>query len=93
MGERRHVKETFYLFEFDICDTYEMKCAVSFKDAVWEMAKYTGADNVLLRKCLKGFEGDDINGIVEIFNTFSIPQIVKVYQIEKVVYDEKTSTC
>lgn len=82
------MKETFYLFVFVDETTYEMTCAVNFKDAVWEMAKYTGWGSENFRKCLKGFEPDDIEGIISIFNYFSAFTISKVYVIEKKIYDD-----
>lgn len=81
--------ETFYLFIFVDESTYEMTCAINFKDAVWEMAKYTGCGSEIFLKSLKGFEPDDIEGIISIFNHFSASTISKVYIIEKKIYDNK----
>ena len=82
------MKETFYLFEFVDGDLYEMTCAVSFKDAIWEISKYTGSGSELLLKCLKGFQEQDIQGMIDIFNHFSAYTIQKIYVIEKLLYDD-----
>lgn len=80
--------ETFYLFMFADGSIHEMTCAINFKDAVWETAKYTGFGSELLLKCLKGFEPDDIGGIISVFNHFSMSKIAKVYVVEKKNYDD-----
>lgn len=80
-------KTKFYLFQFDDDTTYEMTCGVSFKDAIWEMAKYKGYGNERLLKALKGFESNDIDGIVDIFECLSYVQIQNVYIVEKKIYN------
>ncbi len=82
------MKKTFYLFVFDDGSTYEMNCAISFKDAVWEMAKYTGNSSDMFNKCLNGYESDDINGIIDLFNHFCVyDSIHKVFVVEKKIFD------
>ena len=80
--------ETFYLFVFADEGIYEMNCAISFKDAVWEMAKYTGNSTDMFAKCLKGYEDDDINGIIDLFNHFcNYYAISKVFVVERKIFD------
>ena len=82
------MNETFYLFIFDDGSTYEMNCAISFKDAVWEMAKYTGNSTDMFFKCLNGYESDDINGIIDLFNHFCNYYLIsKVFVVERKVFD------
>lgn len=82
------MKLTYYLFEFVDGTYYDMTCAVSFKDAILEMSKYTGSGSELFSKCLKGFQGDDIQGMIDIFNHFSTYTIQKIYVVEKLLYDD-----
>lgn len=80
--------ETYYLFAFLDETIYEMNCAVSFKDAIWEMAKYTGNSSEMFHKCLNGYESNDINGLVDLFNHFCVySTIEKVFVIEQKIYD------
>ena len=78
--------EKFYLFHFDDGSSYGMTCGINFKDALWEMSKYTGQSSELLCKCLKTFDSDDIKGIIELFHHFSIKKIEDVYIVEKKIY-------
>ena len=89
MSKNEKTRETFYLFVFADESIYEMTCAVSFKDAVWEMAKYTGCGSELLLKCLKGFAFDDIEGMLSIFNHFSSGMVTKVYVVDRKIYDDR----
>ena len=82
------MNEKHYLFIFRDGSTYDMTCGVSFKDAFWEMCKYTDQAEELLRKCLTGFDSDDIEGITSIFRYFGYKDISKIYIIEKKLYDE-----
>ena len=79
--------EKFYLFQFDDDRTYEMTCGVSFKDALWEMAKYTGNGSTRLCKSLKGFDSEDIAGIIDIFECLSMVRIQNVYIVDKKIYN------
>lgn len=82
------MKESFYLFIFDDDSIYEMNCAISFKDAVWEMAKYTGNSTDMFRKCLNGYEDEDINGIIDLFNHFCVYDAInKVFVVERKIFD------
>lgn len=88
------MKEQFYLFLFKGNKTYEMKCSISLKDAIWEMAKYIGTSSDLLRKSLGGFQNEDVSGIIELYNHFVITwedEIEKIYIVEKIIYDEQQS--
>lgn len=78
-----------YLFIFDDDTQYDMTCGISFKDAVWEMAKYTGKSSEILSKALNGFDDSDTQGIIELYNSLSrFCQVIKVYIVESVIYGE-----
>ena len=62
------MKEKKYLFIFDDNSLYERTCGISYKDAVWEMSKYTKTNNDILRLALSGFKPNDVNGITEVYN-------------------------
>lgn len=79
-----------YLFVFSDDNRYDMTCGVSFKDAVWEMAKYTGEATEMLQKCLKGYDNTDIAGIVSLFNHFAYQTIEKIYIVDEVIYPSKS---
>ena len=81
--------EQKYLFCFDDGSFYEMNCGISFKDALWEMSKYTDQSSTILQKCLVGFDRNDIDGIITIFHHFSYKTISKVYIIKDKIYDEE----
>ena len=87
MMEEENIREQVYLFLFDDGSTYEMSCGISFKDALWEMAKYTNQSDDLLRKCLKGFDENDVEGIISIFHHFAYKNIVRAYIIKEKLYD------
>ena len=79
--------EKFYLFIFNDDSKYEMTCAVSFKDAIWEMAKYTGCGSDLFLKSLKGFDETDIEGLIALHNHFSHESIESVYEIKTKLWE------
>ena len=84
------MNKIFYLFIFADNSTYEMNCAVSFKDAVWEMAKNTGNSSDMFCKCLTAYKDDEIDEIIELFNHFcsyDYDEISKVYIIDKKIFD------
>lgn len=86
------MKEQIYLFVFEDDTTYEMCCGISLKDAVWEMAKYTGDVSELFRKSLFSdeFGKDDVNDIVNLFNHWCYyPGIKSVYLVEKKLFPIK----
>lgn len=89
-GESKAMNKIFYLFIFADNSTYEMNCAVSFKDAVWEMAKNTGNSSDMFCKCLTAYKDDEIEGIIELFNHFcsyDYDEISKVYVIDRKIFD------
>ena len=81
-------KEQFYLFHFNDDSFYEMTCGINFKDALWEMSKYTGQSSELLCKCLKSFDGNDVEGIIQLFHHFSTKIIEDVYIVDKKIYSK-----
>lgn len=91
-GESKTMNKIFYLFIFADNSTYEMNCAVSFKEAVWEMAKNTGNSSDMFCKCLTAYKDDEIDGIIELFNHFcsyDYDEISKVYVIDRKIFDDK----
>ena len=51
-----------------------------------ELAEYTGSDTDLFRKSLKGFDEDDIAGMVDLYNHFAYESITEVYIIGELIY-------
>ena len=91
-GESGAMNKIFYLFIFADNSTYEMNCAVSFKDAVLEMAKNTGNSSNMFCKCLTAYKDDEIDEIIELFNHFcsyDYDEISKVYIIDRKIFDGK----
>ena len=87
-GESKAMNKIFYLFIFADNSTYEMNCAVSFKDAVLEMAKNTGNSSDMFCKCLGAYKYNEIDGIIELFNHFCYyDKISKVYVIDRKIFD------
>ena len=80
---------TWYHFIFSNDASYDIRSAISLKDAVWEMAKYHGDASEMFRKCLNGYDEDDVDGIVELYNHFSYTDIGEIYVIEKAIYSNK----
>lgn len=64
--------------------SYEMYCAVSFKDAVWEMVKYEhGGDQRLFLTAINGAKTED--EIVDIYHVFfrdTLP-IKNIYEVKR----------
>ena len=82
------MKEVSYLFIFNDNGIYEVNCAVSFKDAVLEMAKNTGNSSDMFCRCLTAYKDDEIDGIIELFNHFCYyDKISKVYVIDRKIFD------
>ena len=90
-GESKAMNKIFYLFIFADNSTYEMNCAVSFKDAVLEMAKNTGNSSDMFCKCLNAYKDDEIDGIIELFNHFcyDYDRISKIYIVDKKIFDSE----
>lgn len=72
-------------------DTFYDVCTESFKEAVLNLAQYNGKDSELFRKCLNGFEDNDVAGIVELYNHFAYTSIGEIYVVEKAIYPNKES--
>ena len=83
------MNEQHYLFLFNDGSKYDMTCGISFKDALWEMSKYTDQSSELFMKCLKGFSDEDIKDIITLFHHFSYKTISQVYIIKEKLYDEE----
>ena len=90
-GESKIMKEVSYLFIFNDNSTYETDCAVSFKDAILEMAKNTGNSSDMFCKCLTAYKDDEIDGIIELFNHFcyDYDRISKIYIVDKKIFDSE----
>ena len=79
--------EKYYLFVFNDDSRYEMKCGICFKDALWEMAKYTGDGSEILCKALKGFDSYDVERLVALYDRLSDRILSKVYIVEREIYE------
>lgn len=68
--------------------------AESFKDAVYKLSEKEGIIDMpsgdVFRKALKGFDDDDIDGIVSLHSHFSSYRIGSVFLIDKQVYGQNT---
>ena len=73
----------FYLFLLDDNCSVEAKDCKTFKDAIKHLAKYYGEDSELFNKAIKGFEDDDIQGLIKLFNHFAYRSICSTYIVEK----------
>ena len=64
------VKEQKYLFVFAEGELYESAYHTSFKDAMGEMATYTGNDSEMFRKLLfsNAFGENEVDKLIELFN-------------------------
>ena len=85
------MKETWYHFIFDN-DTFLDKhgtCETTFKDIIYDLAVYHGDASEMFRKCLNGYDEEDIAGIVELYNHFAYTDIGEIYVIEKAIYPNK----
>ncbi len=66
--------------------------ASSFKDAIYKQSKDEGLaclSGNLFEKALKGFDDDDIDGIISLYNHFSDYSIDSVFLIDKQIYERK----
>ena len=91
-GESKAMNKIFYLFIFADNSTYEVNNAVSFKDAILEMAKNTGNSSDMFCKCLGAYKDDEIDGIIELFNHFcsyDYDRISKIYIVDKKIFDSE----
>lgn len=64
--------------------------ASSFKDAIYKQCKKEGLVSMLgnlLEKALKGFDNDDIDGIISLYNHFSDNIIYYAFLIDKQIYN------
>lgn len=69
--------------------------ADSFKDAVYKLCEYEGRASTsggLFATSLKGFDNNDIDGIISLYNRYSRHTtygIDKVYLIDRKIYDSE----
>lgn len=84
-------KECHYHFVFKDESCFDIRHALSLKEAVLEAAEYTGYNSELFRKALKGFDESDVRGIVDIYNHFTKDpdyNIKTVMLVSSVLYEE-----
>ena len=82
------VKEQIYLFVFEDDSVYEMSCGISLKDAIYEMAKYTGNNSEMFRKSIFSdeFGENDVDDLVKLFNHWCYGAIKAVYVVREKLY-------
>lgn len=81
------MSEKHYLFIFQDNIYYDV-CATNIKNAVKEVALYYGEASKIFLKCISGYNDDDIEGLIELYNHFAYTSISKVYVIEDVLYSD-----
>ena len=81
-------REKWYLFVFDDGSRYDMKCGISFKDAIWEMAKYCGDTSEIFRKALFGYPDENVKEILSLYHMFGWRNIIAVYIVDRLLYEE-----
>ena len=84
MAELKNTNDYLILFVDE--SSYEFRGAVSIRDLILETAKWTGISSAMFSKCVKGFDSNDLDGLVELFNHFSFNKINKIYQICSKIY-------
>lgn len=69
-----------------------IKNANSFKDAVHKLCINEGVTSLasgdIFGKAVRGFDNDDIDGIISLYNQFSNQRIVSVFLIDKKIYGQ-----
>lgn len=78
-----------YLFVFSDDSIYETDYVVNFKEAVRQTAQHAGDLHNLFFTCLKKFEIDDTENIVDLFNYFSYKSLTKIYTVSEKIYDDR----
>jgi len=82
-------KNYMFVYEFDhpVRIIYN---ADSFKDAIYKRCEEEGLTSFyqgnLFEKALRGFDNDDVDGIVSLYNLFSEYPIYSVFLIDKQIY-------
>lgn len=87
----KEVKKLNYLFvffddTFYEADNLDKDKPPNFKNALIKAANYLGCDTDLFLKSLNGFEDDDIDGMIKLFNFHSNNIIADIYIIDKKLY-------
>lgn len=98
VDERKEIKvakdnKCSYLFLVENGDgdkgVLEVLEADSFKTAIKELATVAEYNMDLFNKCLVGFDDEDVDGIIELFDTFCDWHIINVYEIKSFLYERK----
>lgn len=55
----------------------------SFKEAIGKLADYSGEYTELFQRCLNGFDDDDVDGLISLYEHFVSNHIVKIYAAHK----------
>lgn len=83
--------EQHYHFVFEDGSSFDIKRALSLKEAVLKASEYTGYASELFRKALKGFDESDVRGVVDIYNHFTKDpdyKIKTVMLVSSVLFEE-----
>lgn len=79
-----------YIFIYEYDDKISIiENASSFKDAIYKQCEEEGLTSLsgnLFGKALKGFDNNDIDGIVSLYNHFSDYTLYSVFLIDKQIY-------
>ena len=82
IDKEKHI-ESYYVFVFLDGSTYDMTCGISYKDAVWEMAKYCKFASEHMRKALEGFDSNDVEGITKLVNFYTSDPIIHAFIVKE----------
>lgn len=58
----------------------------NFKNVTYKVANYLCCDSELFMKSLRGFEEDDVDGMINLLNFHTSNNIVKVYLVSEKLY-------
>jgi hypothetical protein len=78
-----------YLFIFEDDYIIEIPYNKDFKSAILKLANHTGENSELFVKCLSGFNEEDMDGIVELYNHFAYNGINTIYIVQRKIYPKE----
>ena len=95
MNDTNNEPKQNYIFIYEYDDKISIiENASSFKDAIYKQCEEEGLTSLsgnLFGKALKGFDNDDIDGIVSLYNHFSDYTLYSVFLIDKQIYCKENS--
>lgn len=93
-GERiayNELRDYIFVYKYDKGISI-IKNANSFKDAVHKLCINEGVTSLasgdIFGKAVRGFDNDDIDGIISLYNQFSYQRIDSVFLIDKKIYGQ-----